>query len=46
MTIESPAKPDLSNRLDELIAEEEAIFVARQPRSRELRRQAEADLLE
>ena len=44
MTIESPAKPDLSNRLDELIAEEEAIFVARQPRSRELRRQAESCL--
>jgi glutamate-1-semialdehyde 2,1-aminomutase len=44
MVVEQSAAPDVSSRLDSLIAEEERIFVERQPRSAELRARASRSL--
>ena len=44
MVVEQSAAPDVSSRLDGMIAEEERIFVERQPRSAELRARASHSL--
>ena len=44
MVVEQSAAPDVSSRLDGMIAEEERIFVERQPRSAELRARASLSL--